>query len=436
MRTSLESAWARSSDLESTVKPGWRRRSSFLLGLALLVSSTALVHAETKGPVTDEIGVIEIPKGAPVTVGHYWVISGADSSLGIDSQRGVELGFDSVNNTVAGHPVQLVLEDEGCSAEGGQTAATKLAVVPNIVGVIGSVCSSGITAAAPILWKAGIVDIGTGSAPTLTAPDRKPEYEGFMRTIFSDADQGFNDAEWFYKELKCKSLATIHDGSPYTSQLVKVAAKHFKELGGEIVAEEAVAPTDVDMRPVLTRVAVKKPCVLYFPVFVAAAAQIARQAQQIGDLKDTQLIAGSVVMAPGMLEAAGDAAKGLRLTAIDISPEVMGKDYPAFLEKYKSKYGESPINAYHAQAFDAAVILAKAIEKVAKTDDSGTTYIGKKALRDELFATKGYEGLSGPINCNPHGQCGGFNFAVYQYVDPDPATFKVGTNPIKIYPKK
>jgi branched-chain amino acid transport system substrate-binding protein len=105
------------------------------------------------------------------------------------------------------------------------------------------------------------------------------------------------------------------------------------------------------------------------------------------------------------------------------------------LEKYKAKYGENPINAYHAQAYDAAVILAKAIEKVAKTDDQGTTYIGRKALRDELFATKGYDGLSGPINCNPHGQCGGFNFAVYQYVDPDPASFKVGTNPIKIYPK-
>ena len=119
-----------------------------------------------------------------------------------------------------------------------------------------------------------------------------------MRTIFSDADQGFNDAEWFHKELKCSSMATIHDGSPYTSQLAKVAAKHFKELGGEIVAEEAVAPTDVDMRPVLTRVAVKKPCVLYFPVFIAAAAQIARQSQEIGDLKNTQLIAGSVVMAP------------------------------------------------------------------------------------------------------------------------------------------
>jgi branched-chain amino acid transport system substrate-binding protein len=115
-----------------------------------------------------------------------------------------------------------------------------------------------------------------------------------------------------------------------------------------VVAEEAVAPTDVDMRPVLTRVAVKKPCVLYFPVFVAAAAQIARQGQQLGDLKDTQLIAGSVVMAPGFLEAAGDAAKGMRLTAIDISPEVMGKRLSRILEKYKAKYGENLINAYHA----------------------------------------------------------------------------------------
>src|SRR6476659_560785 len=239
MHTPVMTTSSRSASPSVGIRRSRRITSSFLAGAAILLSSTALVQAETKGPVTDHIGVIEVAKGAPITVGHYWVISGADASLGIDSQRGVELGFDSVSNTVAGHPVQLVLEDEGCSAEGGQTAATKLAVVPNIVGVIGSVCSSGITAAAPILWKAGIVDIGTGSAPSLTAADRKPEYEGFMRTIFSDADQGFNDAEWFRKELKCNTLATIHDGSPYASQLAKVAANHFKELGGDVVSEEA-----------------------------------------------------------------------------------------------------------------------------------------------------------------------------------------------------
>ncbi|MGE0213411.1 MAG: branched-chain amino acid ABC transporter substrate-binding protein [Parvibaculaceae bacterium] len=397
--------------------------------------SLAAMAAETKGPVTDDIGVVEIPNGAPIVIGGYWVISGPDTALGLDSKRGAEIAFDDVGNKIAGHDIQFVVEDDGCNAEGGQTAATKLAAVPNIVAVLGPACSSAATPGAPILWKAGIVDIGTATtAPSLTAPDRKPEYDGYMRTIYSDADQGKNDAAWFYNELKCKTLATIHDGSPYASQLAKAASDTFKSLGGEVVAEEAISPTDVDMRPVLTGIGTKKPCVLYFPIFVAAAAQIVRQAPEVSDLKDTNIIGGSSMMAPGLLEAAGDAAKDFRITNVDISTEVMGKAYPQFVEKYTTKYGEGPINSFHAQAYDAAAILAKAIEKVAKKDDAGTTFIGRKALRDELFATKDYQGISGPINCNATGQCGGFNFAVYQFTDGDPSTFKVGENPKKIYP--
>ncbi len=409
--------------------------SAFAAAALVASLSMAATAAETKGPVTDEIGVVEIPKDAPIVIGGYWVISGPDTALGLDSKRGVEIAFDEINNTIVGHPIQFVVEDDGCNAEGGQTAATKLSAVPGIVAVIGPACSSAATPGAPILWKAGIVNVGTATtAPSLTAPDRKPEYDGYMRTIYSDADQGKNDAEWFFNELKCKTLATIHDGSPYASQLAKAASNRFKELGGEVVAEEAVTPTDVDMRPVLTGIGTKKPCVLYFPIFVAASAQIIRQVPEVADLKDTNIIAGSAVMAPGLLEAAGDAAKGIRMTNVDISPEAMGDKYPDFVKKYTEKYGEGPINAFHAQAYDAGVIVAKAIEKVAKKDDQGNTYIGRKALRDELFATKGYEGISGPINCNATGQCGAFNFAVYEFTDGDPSTFKAGENPKKIYP--
>src|SRR4029079_7099987 len=315
-------------------------RKSFLWGasalavVALLATAPLSPRAETKGPVTDDLGVVAIPKDAPIVIGGYWVISGPDTALGLDSKRGVEIAFDDIGNKIAGHPIQLVVEDDGCNAEGGQTAATKLSTVPDIVAVLGPACSSAATAGSPILWKQGITDIGTATtAPSLTAPDRKPDYFGYMRTIYSDADQGFNDAEWFYKELKCKTLATIHDGSPYASQLAKVAANHFKELGGEVVAEEAVTPTDVDMRPVLTGIGTKKPCVLYFPTFVAATAQIVRQAPEIGDLKESNIIGGSAVLAPGLLEAAGDAAKGFRITNVDISPEAMGAKYPEFAAK-------------------------------------------------------------------------------------------------------
>ena len=113
----------------------------------------------------------------------------------------------------------------------------------------------------------------------------------------------------------------------------------------------------------------------------------------------------------------------------------MGEQYPAFVEAYAEKFGEAPIHSFHANAYDGAQILIAAIEKAAKTDDDGTTYIGSKALQDALFATKGYDGICGLIDCNEHGQCGGFNFAVYQFTDGDPTTFEIGTNPEKIYPK-
>ena len=55
---------------------------------------------ETKGPVTDDIGVLVIPKGAPIQIGAYWVMSGANSALGIDEKRGVEIAIKDQAGTL------------------------------------------------------------------------------------------------------------------------------------------------------------------------------------------------------------------------------------------------------------------------------------------------------------------------------------------------
>ncbi len=75
----------------------------------------------------------------------------------------------------------------------------------------------------------------------------------------------------------------------------------------------------------------------------------------------------------------------------------------------------------------------KAIQKVAKSDANGVTYIGRKALRDAVFSTK-FDGTSGPIACDAHGECGEFKPAVYEYTSSDAATFAIGKNPKKIWP--
>lgn len=256
----------------------WGTLTAAWLAIAVLASPAMAV---TVGPVTDDIGVVKIPKGAPIQIGGYWVLSGPDTALGTDQKRAVEIAIKDMGGNLVGHPIKFSAEDSLCNAEGGQTAATKIAANPNTVIVIGPSCSSEATPGAPILWKAGITSIGTSpTAPTLTLPTRKADYDGFVRTVYSDLDQGKSDAKWFHDVLKVQKIVTIHDGSPYAQQLAQVMAKNFREMGGTILSEEAIQPTDVDMHPLLTRIATEKPDAIYFPIFVAAAAQILRQAKE------------------------------------------------------------------------------------------------------------------------------------------------------------
>jgi branched-chain amino acid transport system substrate-binding protein len=415
-----------------------RKIVSRALGAACVAGALlAMAHtasAATVGPVTDPLGVIRIAKGAPIQIGAYWVLSGADTALGVDEKRGVEIAFKDAGGKVLGHPLKLNAEDDSCSAEGGQTAATKLASNPQTVIVLGPACSSAATPGAPILWQQGIVDICTAcTAPALTAADRKPEYDGFARTVFSDSEQGKADATYIYNVAKARTVVTIHDGSPYAQQLQQVMADNFKKLGGKVLSQEAIAPTDVDMHPVLTRIASEKPDLIYFPVFTAAAAQILRQAKETPGLEKTKLMGGGSLLSADFIEAAGPSVVGFIIGYPDLSPDAMGKGYPKFVAEYKKAYNEAPISGYHANAYDGAMLAIKAIEKVAKTDKQGNLYIGKKALRDAVFAIK-FEGISGPIACDAYGECSQFKPSVLEFTSADPKTFGLPKNPKKIWP--
>ena len=124
---------------------------------------------------------------------------------------------------------------------------------------------------------------------------------------------------------------------------------------------------------------------------------------------------------------------GFRICTSDVSPETLGKNYPEFVVKYKKAYGEEPISNGNANSYDAAVMAFTGIKQVAKADADGNLYIGKKALRDAVFAVQ-FDGLSGRIDCDAYGQCESFKPAVYEFVSADPKTFSMGKNPKKIWP--
>jgi len=390
-----------------------------LAAVITLAAAPALAQTKKAEPAKkaefkyeDPMGVVKIKKGDPIHIANWMVVAGENATLGTDTKRGVEIAVDDIGGKLLGHPIKLSTQDTGCNAEGGQAAATKLASDPTIVAAVGSNCSSEARPGAPLLWKAGIATVSpSNTAPYLTDPKRGPEYEGYLRTAHNDKVQGAVAAEFAIKKLGVKKAATIHDGSVYAEQLQGVFAETFKKMGGTITAQEAVAPSDTDMRPVLTKIATGKPEFIYYPIFIAAGGHITRQVKEVSGLEKVYLMGADGIFSPDFYKAAGDTAIGMYHSSPDFSAFAAG--YKDFLAKHQKKYGERPLAPFHAHGYDAAMMIFAAIKKVGKTDPAGTLYIGRKQLRDALYATKDMKGLTGNLTCNKFGDCADPRIAVY-----------------------
>ncbi len=358
-------------------------------------------------------GVVKLKKGEPVHIAYWFVISGPNTSLGMDTVRGIEIAIEDFGDKIKGHSIKLSGQDTGCNPEGGQAAATKIASDPTIVAAIGSNCSSAAKPGVPILWNAGITSISpSNTAPYLTDVNRGEGYGGYLRTCHNDTVQGAVAAEFARNQLRVNSAATIHDGSVYAEQLAQVFANSFKAKGGEITAMEAVGPGDTDMRPVLTSIATGKPGLIYYPIFIAEGGHITRQAKEVSGLERTKLMGADGIFSPDFYKAAGEAAVGMYHTSPDFS--AFPATYQNFLKRHQEKYGKKPEAPFHAFAYDATMIILKGIDKVAVAGSDGSLSVDRMKLRDALYATKNYKGMTGTLSCDQYGDCADPRIAVYE----------------------
>ncbi len=353
---------------------------------------------------TDELGCVAVAADEPVTIGSMVVLSGPNANLGQDSANAIAIALAEFGE-IHGHPVNLVSEDSLCSAEGGQTAATRLMANPAVAGVLGTSCSSAATAAMPIVTSAGRSMIAASTtSPSLTNPDRDTGgvwQHGYYRTAHNDRMLGRLAADYAFNQLGARTMATIHDGSIYAdlNQAMTVAA--FEALGGEVVFQGAVNVGDLDMRPVLIEVATYEPDILLFPIFQPEGNLIVAQARDIPGLENTELMGGNALFSEDFLPNTGEAAVGMYMTG----PRIVSARYEELRRKYVEMHGIPPTGGYHAHMYDAVRMLLNAITASARAEADGSLLIGLQAIRDHLDNLEGFDGITGSLTCSETGDC-------------------------------
>jgi branched-chain amino acid transport system substrate-binding protein len=365
------------------------------------------------GCAADEFGCVEIAAGDPITIGTLLAITGDNKNLGLDSQYGVTLAvdhldgaFDATAGELLNHPVTLVNEDDGCSAEGGQQGATTLAANDAIVAVIGTSCSSASLGVADKIFSDKGITIISPSAtnPALTTEGTHQPF--YFRTAHNDRIQAAVVVDYAVQKLGAKTAVTIHDESPYTQGLTDGFAANFEAQGGTMNSDEAVNSADKDFKTLLTQIAQNAPDVIYAPDFNPVCALIAKQKADTSGLENTTLMGSDGCSDASYTDIGGDATNGVFLSGPDLTAFTGGDFYKnEFVPAYVAQFGSNPISVFHAHAYDAANVLFEAIKTAAIQNSDGSLSIPRTALRDAVQATNGYEGIIGTITCTPLGDC-------------------------------
>jgi branched-chain amino acid transport system substrate-binding protein len=357
--------------------------------------------------------------GDHIKIGILQSLSGKSAPLGEAQVRGFTLALDKRKGEILGHPVALQIEDTGCSAEGGANTALKLIADPQTVAIFGSTCSGAGATASKAMSDAGLTMIsGNNSAPFLTsiAGRAAPHWQaGYFRTAGNEQYAGNTVAEYAFNQLGLRRAATINDGDIYTKGLTESFKKAFIELGGEIVLDTAVSKGESQKLPVLTAVVHSKADLLFFPLFQAEGNHLLLQARTVPELNNTLMIGGGALINRSFLEAAGDAAKGMCFVG---AARPTGSAVDRLTASYISKYHEEPKVSYFLGAHDAAELLFHAIEQAATPTPDGVLFIGRQKIRDILYSTKTFKGVTGTLSCDQFGDCAKPSFHILCLDDP------------------
>jgi branched-chain amino acid transport system substrate-binding protein len=338
-----------------------------------------------------------------LAVGVIAPLSGEHLAKGRGIENATRLAVDQANRTCAvdGYKLTVQIQDDGTNPKLGAQAATLLASTPNVIGVVSTVSSSVAAAVAPVLDRAGILQISpanTSDQLTRGADHRrnpKRQFDTYFRTCSLDSLQGPFAAKYLVEKVKKKNIAVVADGSPYGEGLAETFIEKAEELGATIATRQRIAPGTKDFVKLVAALRPFGPDAVYVGGHYPEAAPMSAQLAAAG-LK-VPVMGGDGIFHPAYLTSGGRngdlaTSAGAPAAELDSAKE--------FVKAYQKAGYKDGFDAHGAFAYDAANVIIGAL---AETVGDGKW---SDSMRDKLVANAGkYEedGATGRVSFDEFG---------------------------------
>ena len=380
-------------------------RRRIIVTAAILVGALGLTACGTNRQEAGGTGgssSCDVSKGTLI-IGMVSPLSGPLSALGLGMKNSADLAVNQANQkcTVPGYKLQFQAEDDQSTPQIAGQAATKLASLDNVVGVVGTLNSSTAQTVQPILDQRHIVQISPANTnPSLTLGDQaatapKRPFDSYFRVATTDLIQGPFAANYLVQKSGKKNIAVIEDGKTYGVGLADNFSKQAEKLGAKIVTRLRVGEKDTDFSGVITQIRPLNPDAVYYGGEYPVAGPLSKQLAGAG--LNIPLMGGDGIVDKNFVKLGG--RPGDLATNVGAPAESL-PSAKSFLSDYAAANYKEPFGAYGAFTYDSANVIIQALKTALAT---GTYSPDKRAdIVKAVQATK-LDGAGGAIAFDQYG---------------------------------
>ena len=320
-----------------------------------------------------------------VKIGFVSTFSGPTAVIGNDMRNSFELALDHLGRKMAGKPVEVIYEDDQQKPEVGVQKTQKLVESDKVDFVIGYIWSNVLLASLKPVVDSQTFLISANAGPSQIAGELCSPW------FFSASWQGDQVPQAVGEYMNQKGVKSAFVIAPNYAAGKDVIAGLKANYKGAVVGEEYTRwPDQLDFSAELSKARAAKPDAIFAFYPGGAGVQFINQYVQAGLKQQIPLYTAFIVDALSLpqLKELAVGIPGAQHWVSDLPNEVNRK----FVEDFKAKYKRIP-SFYAAQAYDAANLIASAVEAVkgdvSKKDDL------RAAMRQANFAS-----VRGPFKYN------------------------------------
>lgn len=309
-----------------------------------------------------------------VKIGALFEVTGPIANFIPPLLDSVKLAVDEVNagGGILGGKLSYVVADTQGSPQGAIDAATKLVNVEGVAAIVGALTSGGtIAAAQSVAIPAGILMV----SPTATAPSITDlqDNDFVFRLVPSDAYQGVVLAK-LVMDKGFSRVALTYANNDYAVGIAETFRKAYKDLGGELTADQVHEEKKTSYRAELATLAQGDPQALVLIAYAGdSGVTIIRQALEAGLF--TQFIGTDGLRDNLLIEQIGaDNLGPIFFTSPSSPPGTTAGE--KFAKAYNEAFGGTEGKLFVQQVYDATFLTALAIQAAGSTD--------RTAIRDAL----------------------------------------------------